>query len=141
MRSRATSTSSSTPSLRTMAPSMSSIRMHDTEGVPADDGGTSQCSRYLRTLFGGAPRDSFIELRLRTAFGMRSVRLGADHIGAAADMVARHASLTDVYVGVLPRLRRGGKRSDLIRTAMVLWADCDTAASVTELRSVVPRPS
>lgn len=120
---------------------MSSIRTHSTEGVYGREGGSSQCSRYLHALFAEAPSDSFIELRLRTAFGMRSVHLAADGIRAAADIVATHSSLTDVYVGVLPRVRRGGKRDDLVPAGMVLWADCDTTSSLAKLRSVVRQPS
>lgn len=120
---------------------MSSIRTHSAGGDYEREGGSSQCSRYLRALFAEAPSDSFIELRLRTAFGMRSVHLAADGIRAAAGVVAQHSSLTDVYVGVLPRLQRGGKRDDLVPTGMVVWADCDTASSVAKLRSAVPQPS
>lgn len=120
---------------------MSSIRTHSTEGVYGREGGSSQCSRYLHALFAEAPPDSFIELRLRTAFGMRSVHLAADGIRAAAAIVAKHSSLTDVYVGVLPRVRRGGKRDDLVPAGMVLWADCDTTSSLAKLRSVVRQPS
>lgn len=120
---------------------MSSIRTHSAGGDYEREGGSSQCSRYLRALFAEAPPDSFIELRLRTAFGMRSVHLAADGIRAAAGIVAQHSSLTDVYVGVLPRLRRGGKRDDLVPMGMVLWADCDTASSLARLRGAVPQPS
>lgn len=61
---------------------MSSIRTPDAEGVHAARDGSSQCSRYLCALFAEAPPDAFIELRLRTAVGMRCVHLAADDIGA-----------------------------------------------------------
>src|SRR5262249_16600971 len=47
---------------------------------------------------------------------------------------------TDVYVGVVPRRRRGGGRADLVATARVVWVDCDGAASVAALRKFRPVP-
>jgi hypothetical protein len=48
---------------------------------------------------------------------------------------------TDVYVGVLPRRRRGGGRADVIERAAVVWADCDTGESVGALRAFRPMPA
>ncbi|HLI60782.1 MAG TPA: CHC2 zinc finger domain-containing protein [Solirubrobacteraceae bacterium] len=58
-----------------------------------------------------------------------------------AAIIARRSVATDVYVGVLPRLRRGGGRDDLVRGGAVLWADCDTPQSVAALRAFRPAPA
>lgn len=41
----------------------------------------------------------------------------------------------------LPRARPGGRIADVVKHASVLWADCDTSASVAALASFEPVPS
>ncbi len=56
-------------------------------------------------------------------------------------MIAGHADGRDVFVGVVPRARRGGGRSDLVERAAVVWADCDGQPAVAALADFEPRPS
>jgi hypothetical protein len=94
---------------------------------------------YLAALYGGAPRGSLVELRYRTAGGMgRSFHPAGDREVIAAEILAR-APATDVYLGVLPRRRRG--RGDLVPEAAVLWADCDTPEALAALSGHWPGPS
>lgn len=48
------------------------------------------------------------------------------------------ADRTDVFVGVVPRRRRGGGRADLVQVAGVAWVDCDSDEAVAAFR---PRPT
>jgi hypothetical protein len=50
-------------------------------------------------------------------------------------------SRTEVFVGVLPRARPGGRLEDVVKRASVLWADCDTSASVAALTCFEPEAS
>jgi hypothetical protein len=61
-------------------------------------------------------------------------------IGAMARGCVRHALRHTVYVGAVPRVRRGGTKGDCAR-AWALWADCDTAASVEALAGFDPAPT
>lgn len=96
---------------------------------------------YLAALYDGAPHGSLIELRYRTATGMaRSFHPVEDRDAIAAGILAR-APVADVYLGVLPRRRRGGGRDDLVPEASVLWVDCDTPDAVAALSDHSPAPS
>lgn len=55
--------------------------------------------------------------------------------------VSRRASSTDVFVGVLPRWRRGGGRRDMVDRASVLWVDCDTPDAAAALEVFRPAAS
>ncbi len=57
------------------------------------------------------------------------------------DAVLSLASRTEVFVGVLPRARPGGRLADVVKRSSVLWADCDTSASVAALAFFELRPS
>lgn len=96
--------------------------------------------RYLAVIFADAPAHSLIELRWRIPVGMAHEFVGADRTSAVAEAILRRARNTDVYVGVLPRRRRGGGRADLVETGSVLWADCDSAAAVSALSQFAPQP-
>jgi hypothetical protein len=65
---------------------------------------------------------------------------GAERLDCLAETVLALASRTDVYVGVVPRRRRGGGRADLVESAPVVWVDCDTSSSVAALRRFRPAP-
>jgi hypothetical protein len=97
--------------------------------------------RYLDALYTGAPEGSLVELRYRTARGMQRAFYQADRLDLVADAIEERARRSDVYVGVVPRRRRGGGRDDLVPAGHVLWADCDTSDSVVALRSFSPAPS
>ena len=62
-------------------------------------------------------------------------------IEGVVDTVVALAPSTDVYVGVVPRRRRGGRRDDLLRHASVVWVDCDTDKSVAALDAFRPPPA
>ena len=102
---------------------------------------TSQVDRFLGALFSDAPSGLFIELRWRHADGMRRAFCGVDALADARNALAEHAAATDVYVGVLPRARKGGTRADLVQLGQVLWADCDTPGAVVSLLRFKPPPS
>jgi CHC2 zinc finger len=109
--------------------------------VAAKDGRNSTCGRYLAALFADAPAGSFVELRLRAAYGMECMYLPVADLESIAATIACRARDTDVYLGVLPRRDRGGTRDDVVRRGAVLWADCDTQASAAALAEFLPRPS
>lgn len=96
--------------------------------------------RYLGALFGADER-SLVEVRFRTDEGMGRRFFAAARPGGAVDVVLALASRTDVFLGVLPRLRRRGRREDIVGEGWVLWVDCDTPAATAALDSFVPRPS
>jgi hypothetical protein len=64
----------------------------------------------------------------------------AVRLDRVAETVLALASHTDVYVGVVPRRRRGGGRADLVDTASVVWVDCDTSSSVAAVQRIRPAP-
>jgi hypothetical protein len=96
---------------------------------------------YLDALYGDAPAGSLVELRYRTRSAMGRTFHPAAERGAIAAEVARRAPATDVYLGVVPRRRRGGGRDDLVPRARVLWVDCDTEQAAAALVAAVPPPS
>lgn len=100
-----------------------------------------QSEAFLHALFSEAPEASYVELRWRRGGGMRRAFHHVDELAAAASEIARLAHETDVYVGVLPRRRRGGGRNDLVPVGRVLWVDCDTAVAAAALRTFSPPPS
>lgn len=96
---------------------------------------------FLEALFGAAPSRSLLELRWRTKNGMCRAFHLADALDDVASAVKVLGRTTDVYIGVLPRTRRGGGRDDLVPFAHVLWADCDTPHAAASLRRFKPPPS
>jgi hypothetical protein len=105
-------------------------------------GHQGQALEHLRLLF--ADRDGLVELRLREVrtgrWGQRFWPIGELEAVAAfaVDQAVRH----DVYVGVLPRARRGGRRRDLPTTGAVAWVDLDRADAATALETDgLPAPS
>ncbi|MGN6274683.1 MAG: CHC2 zinc finger domain-containing protein [Solirubrobacterales bacterium] len=98
-------------------------------------------SRYVDTLFDTAPGGSLVEVRFRAGAGMRQRFFEAGTSDRIVEAVLNLASNTDVFMGVLPRFRRRGRREDVVTEGRVLWADCDTPSSATELASFKPRPS
>lgn len=101
----------------------------------------SAIERYLDGLFGAAPAGSFVEVRVRVSAGMRRSFHRAESLGVTTGVIAGHAERRDVFVGVVPRARRGGSRADLVEQAGVVWADCDGPAAVAALAGFEPRPS
>jgi hypothetical protein len=96
------------------------------------------CALYLTMLAGASP--GWIEVRRPKTAGRRQVFVPVDRLGELADALVEARSDCDVYVGVLPRVRRGGTRDD-VDVGRVLWVDCDTAEAVRRLRTFRPWPS
>ncbi len=100
-----------------------------------------EAARYVDALFGSVAGGLLIEVRWRVPSGMRQRFFRAARLTAVVDAVLASAGSTDVFVGVLPRVRRRGRLQDVQRSAAVLWADCDTPASASALASFPLRPS
>jgi hypothetical protein len=97
--------------------------------------------RYVNALFGSIADDSLIEVRFRVAMGMHQRFFMAEELGRVVDAVLALAAQTEVFVGVLPRVRRRGRLEDVARWGHVLWTDCDTPASAAALTAFEPSPS
>lgn len=97
--------------------------------------------RFVGVLFDEAPRGSLIEVRFRVGAGMRQRFFPSAETDRVVEAVLGLASGNDVFVGVLPRMRRRGRREDVVTEGRVVWADCDTPSSATTLASFKPRPS
>jgi CHC2 zinc finger len=98
-------------------------------------------SKYVRALFGSAPEGSLVEVRFRVHSGMAQRFVPAVRQDEVVDTVLSLASRTEVFVGVLPRARPGGRVADVVTHSTVVWADCDTPRSVVQLASFLVRPS
>lgn len=97
--------------------------------------------RYLVALFGAAPPGSFVELRCRYGTGMRQSFIHVADLEAVERATVAEAPTTDVFVGVLPRRRRGGRRADVVSSGNVLWIDCDATSSSSAVRRFRLAPS
>jgi len=97
--------------------------------------------RFLGALFDSAGSAALVEVRFRVGSGMRRCFHRVAALDRAAETILAVAPRADVFVGVVPRARRGGGRSDLVARASVLWADCDTPAAVAVLASFRPPPT
>jgi hypothetical protein len=65
----------------------------------------------------------------------------AGQLDVVADTILARSAVSDVFVGVVPRVRRSGCRADLVPRWNVVWADCDNADSVLALERFRPAPS
>jgi len=95
---------------------------------------------FIEALYRSAPCVSLVEVRFRTASGMGQRFHSVSRLDRLVESLLALSACTDVYVGVLPRRRRGGGRADVIERAGVAWADCDTGESVCALRAFRPLP-
>lgn len=59
---------------------------------------------------------------------MRQQFYATDELASAASDAMTLGCRTDVYVGALPRCRRGGRRADVVPCGDVVWADLDDLA-------------
>jgi CHC2 zinc finger len=100
-----------------------------------------EASEYVRALFGRVPEGSLVELRFRVPSGMAQRFVLASRQRDVVDAVLSLAVRTEVFVGVLPRARPGGRCAHVVDRASVLWADCDTPASVAVLSRFEPMAS
>ena len=108
--------------------------------VELRSGRSGQAALFAGALYRSAPAGSLVEVRFRLGEGMgrRFVEVGL--LDRLVGTVLSLASRTDVYVGVVPRRRRGGGRRDLVERAAVVWVDCDSDAAVVALRRFRPLP-
>jgi CHC2 zinc finger len=97
--------------------------------------------RYLGVLFNDAPTDALVEVRYRVSHGMRQVFQTTADLDAAARTILAKGCTTDVFVGVVPRSRRGGSRADLMPSTQLVWVDCDDELSAVALDRIQPPPS
>jgi hypothetical protein len=97
--------------------------------------------RFLAALYRSAPADSLVEVRYSVASGMRQRFGRVEEVEGVVDEVAGRARSTDVFVGVVPRRRHGGRRDDLVARTSVVWVDCDSHESVAALAGFRPRPA
>lgn len=100
-----------------------------------------ELERYLGTVFGGGASPLLVEVRWRRAGGMGRCFVPIARLDAAADAVACRSGATDVFVGVLPRWRRGGGRSSVADHARVVWVDIDSGGASSSLDAFAPAPS
>ena len=103
--------------------------------------GAAATRRFLWVLYRSAPPGSFVEVRFRVASGMGRSFHPVARLERVVRAVGALASRTDVYVGVVPRARHGGRREDLVARASVVWVDCDSRESATALEAFRPQPA
>lgn len=96
---------------------------------------------FLAALYGRARPGLLIELRVRTGGGMAQRFVPVERRDEVARAVLEQATVTDVYVGVLPRWRARGARRDVAGGAQVIWADCDGEDAARALGRFRPAPS
>lgn len=97
---------------------------------------------YCSALFGAEPAGGFIELRYKRGArpGMGQAWLAVEQPESGFDPILRLGQRTDVYVGVLPRVERSGRR-DAVERGHVLYVDCDTPSATEALERFHPAPS
>jgi hypothetical protein len=80
------------------------------------------------------------EVRFRAGSGMGRRFHEVELLHRLVETIPSLAGRTDVYVGVVPRRRRGGGRADLVKTASVVWVDCDSSSAAGALGKFRPLP-
>jgi len=85
----------------------------------------------------------FIELRVRAVESGRWTQYfrPAANIESLLMLALRLSADHEVYVGVLPRNRRGGGRGDLCTLAATVWADLDSRVATERAFAFEPAPS
>lgn len=85
----------------------------------------------------------FIELRVRTVESGRWTQYfrPVANVESLLMLALRLSDDHEVYVGVLPRNRRGGGRGDLCTSAATVWADLDSRAATERALAFEPGPS
>jgi CHC2-type zinc finger protein len=110
-------------------------------GAELGNDGRTATRGFVAALYRLAPASSLVEVRFSVPSGMRRRFHRVADLDGVADAVAGLARWTDVFVGVVPRRRRGGRRDDLAGRASVVWVDCDSVESVAALAAFWPRPA
>lgn len=85
----------------------------------------------------------FIELRVRAVESGRWTQYfrPVANVESLLMLALRLSDDHEVYVGVLPRNRRGGGRGDLCMSAATVWADLDTRAATERVLAFEPEPT
>jgi hypothetical protein len=81
-------------------------------------------SGFVAALSGSARERSLVEVRFRSEPGMGQRFFSVERPRAVVDAVLSLAVRTDVFVGVLPRVRARGRLQDVVEWSGVIWADC-----------------
>ncbi len=102
---------------------------------------TDVLASYLDALFGRARPSTLVELRWRTAGGMRRRFVRVEALERVASTIRSLGDGTDVYVGVLPRWRPAGGRADVVGDGRTVWVDLDVPDGLRALKPVDPAPS
>lgn len=91
---------------------------------------------------GHEPAGGLLECRYKRTDGrgMGQCFHPADRYATFVETVARLGQGTDAYLACAPRRARRGREQDIARS-WVLWADCDSAASVQALEACEPAPT
>jgi hypothetical protein len=97
-----------------------------------------EAARYLSLLAKGAPCGALADVRWR-ARGRSSMAQGFYLLESPRlpSLLVALSARSDVYLGVAPRLVRGGGRGALGRSHLV-WADCDGEDAVAALSALPP---
>jgi len=98
-------------------------------------------ARYLALVFGAARPATLVEIRWRTGVGMRQRFLPVADLAAVAREITALRTAHDVYVGVLPRWRPGGRRADVVGDGRTVWVDLDRSDALRMLEPVDPPPA
>lgn len=98
-----------------------------------------ESQRQLALLFAG--RSGLIELRSHARGRWQQRFVDTARVDRAAALAVRLSAWADVYVGVVPRERRGGGRRDLVKRADVVWADLDDPDGHGRLDAFAASPS
>jgi hypothetical protein len=102
-----------------------------------------QAATFLLAAIVGRDRSGFLELRhaLPDSSSPRQQKFfPVGDLAAAADFALRTGQTLATYVGNAPRLREGGKTTDVGR-AWILSADCDSIDSLDALNAFTPAPT
>lgn len=105
------------------------------------DQNIKEAERYLRMLGTGAPPGALFDVRYAAQRDEDLARFFIPvHDHDAATRIARLGRRTDVYVGCVPRVKRGGTRRDIM-PARMLWADCDHPSCLQALGELGVAPA
>ena len=98
-------------------------------------------SAYLQLLCAGHTDWRLLEIRYLTAYGRMNRRfVDAQQIDAAARSITSLAAHSDVYCGVLLRIRHAGGR-DAVAPGRLAWAEIDQLDALTRLDRFVHSPT
>jgi hypothetical protein len=79
---------------------------------------------FLQILAGAQTDDRYLEIRSRSARGWRQEFFATNRVDALRQRVLLLGQRTDVYIGVVPRTTRSGKKDALGRSHLI-WCDLD----------------